>query len=236
VLVPSPAGEARAAVAAQTRSPQELVAGADLRAALEAGLERGARWLWLLDDSALPEPPALEALLDALGRLGPLPPPSLLASRVITAAGGLDRGSLPVPEVRDPDDTLAAFKQRLLAVRLVRGGSLLLKREALERHRLPRPGCRRVRDDLAWSARLLRHEPGLLVPDSVATARAGGEDDREEVRRLRRLLLSDGLAGREKLFFAVRLVEALFGSTPADGPDRRAGRAGSPARSRGAGS
>jgi hypothetical protein len=165
-------------------------------------------WLWLLDDSVSPQPRALESLLDALQRVDRLPAPVLLASKVVTPDGSLDPASLPIPQVLDSDLAVTAFELRLLSLRVARRGSLLVHRRGLERWGLPdeRPG------DIEWTARLLKHEPGLLVPDSVAVRRpaAGGTNRqraRAEAAGLLRLVLGDALEPREKPWFAYRLAE-----------------------------
>jgi hypothetical protein len=127
--------------------------------------------------------------------------PVLLSSRVVTADGGLDAGALPVAEVVRGDLVVAAYDRRLVALRLARRGSLLLHRSALEAAAPFAP-----REDLAWTARLLRTELGLLVPASVAVRAEGAEPARPATAALR-LLSGDALAPREKPWFAFRLAE-----------------------------
>ena len=210
--------ELKAALEAQSRPPGESVEGGSPREALAAAMGSGAEWIWQLDASVVPEPPALERLLEALDRLGPLPAPALLASKVVSEDGSLDPSSLPVPDVRDVDHAVAAFGQRVLVVRVARSGSLLIRRSALERH------SPRREPDMEWTARLLKHELGLLVPASVVVRRSTAA--RPEAAGLVRLLVSDALEPAEKPWFALRLAEVAAGAA------RRAARGARPRRSR----
>ncbi len=146
----------------------------------------------------------LERLLEVAEDPGPLPAPFLLASKVVTPGGTTDPASLPVPEVLDADLVAEACARRLLAIRVVRPGSLLVRREVAS----PPPGG----GFMPWSARVLRQGPGLLVPGSVVLRTPG--DARQERRRertdvlgLARLVASDALAYREKPWFVFHLAE-----------------------------
>src|SRR4051794_6052349 len=173
----------------QTRPPD---AYRDPREGLASLLETWADWFWLVDESVEPEPGALEALLAALENLGPLPEPVLLASKVVRPGGDADPAFFPVPRVRDPDLTVDAFERHVVPIRLARGGSLLVHRRGLAA-----AGMRRRH--LEWTARLLRREPGLLVPASVAVSRG---ETRRDLTALARLLVSDALEPRERPLFA----------------------------------
>lgn len=206
-------------VEGQTRRPDEVVAVRHVAALLDAvssTLEDGMDWLWFLDGSALPEPDALEHLVGAIGRLELLPEPAVLTSRILLPGGSLDPDSLPVPHIFNPDLIFAAFDQRLLPVRVVRRGSMLVHRRGIERCGLPNLGFVFFGDDLVWNARLLRPQPGLLVPGSVvvrtpASPRIAARRRRASILSGGRLLLSDGLLGGEKPWFAGRLAEETVG-------------------------
>jgi hypothetical protein len=202
----------------QTRRPDEVVAirhVAGFQHAVRRALDAGTAWLWLVDGDAVAEPDALERLLEALGLVDSLPRPVMLSSKVVTPQGVPDPGSLPVPQVFDSDRVVAAFDRRLLPVRIARRGSLLVHREGFEQWGLPRAGSVFFGDDLVWTARLLRPEPGLYVPGSVvaplpATERSAARWRRASVSDELRLLLSDGLDWREKPWFAGRLAEQVL--------------------------
>ena len=176
--------------------------------------EVDADWIWVVDDSLAPAPDALECLLAAAADLGPLPSPVLLSSKVVMPDGAPDPASALVPRFMDPDLAIAAAERGLVSLRVVRPGSLLVRRHA---------GAP-ADDGLAWSARLLKDEPGYLVPASVGVRRTPrrGRDLRERLALLR----GDALERAEKPWFAFRLIEDAV-----SGAGRRAGRAGSPRRS-----
>jgi hypothetical protein len=179
---------------------------------LHARLEPKAEWLWLLDGGVIPEPAALERLFEALARLDTPSPPVLLASKVVRPDGSLDPGSLPVPPVRELDFAVAACEQHLVAVRIARRGSLLVHKRGLEAAAPPRPGSLLRGGDLEWTARLLKHERGVLVPGSVAVRRTNGTRAPLEVAGRLRLLRGDGLEAWEKPWFALRLAEDAMAS------------------------
>jgi hypothetical protein len=207
------------ALGSQTRAPDEVFPvrhAAAFQHAMWGGLDGGTEWFWLLDGSVVPEPRALESLLDAVGRVEELPDPVLLASKVVTEDGSPDPEALPVPQVFDPDLVMSVFDARLLPVRVARRGSLLVHRRGFREHGIPRLGAIFFGEDLVWIARMLKSEPGLLVPASVVVRRTLGDHAaakrrRESVAEELRLLLSDGLNPGEKPWFAGRLAEELLG-------------------------
>jgi hypothetical protein len=216
----------------QSRAPDEVVVAGG-REALRTALEGDSTWFWLLDGSVAPEPSALERLLEVLQHPDSMPAPVLLASKVLAPDGSLDRGSLPVPEVHRRDLVVAAVERRLVALRVARRGSLLVHRRGFETWGLPRarsPGY----DDLAWTARLLRHEPGLLVPASVVVRVAASEQvepggGRMELSSRLRLIIGGALEPRQKPWFAYRLAEDALAGLPLR-PRVLRRRAGAPAR------
>lgn len=163
-----------------------------------------AEWLWLLDGTAIPRPGALAALLGALERLTPIVVPAVLASRVVTPEGALAPTHVPLAPQGEQALSIRTVAERVLHVRAVAGGSLLV-RAALAPDRTPaRPAA-----TMAWSAAVLRDVPGFLVPDSVADAWAG-----RYRRRRERLLVAGALIGRpgglrtrERLRVAARTLE-----------------------------
>jgi hypothetical protein len=158
----------------------------------------GDPWLWLAQ--AEPAEGALGALRGVLGDLGPLPHPDLLVAKVVNRAGDPIGGA--APRLTDPDLAVAAFERHVVPLRWVLPGAMLVRREVVDRFGLPAPG------DLRWSARVLRHGFGLLVPAAVAVGdgAAGGE----RPGALARLLVSDALEWRERGLVGFRLAEAAL--------------------------
>jgi hypothetical protein len=179
----------------QTRAPDQVVTAATANGE--------TRWLWLLDGSAVPEPGALESLLEVAERPDPLPSPVLLASKVVMPDGSPDPGSLPVARFLDPDLAVAAVERRVLSIRIARRGSLLVDSRVLE-------GVDSFDLDLEWTSRVLKGRPGVLVPASVAVRRSRVEPRRPELRGLLELVVGAGLETREKPWYGFRLAEEML--------------------------
>jgi hypothetical protein len=205
ICVAPATGDARlaAAVDAQERSP-------DLRAAtLAEAAASGAGWVWVLDGTALPRPAALAALIAAAERLEPVCPPAALASRIVAADGSVAATHAPLATQGEPALALTTVGLRVLPVRAMAGGSLLVRPAAL--------GAACGEPAMVWTARLLRDARGFLVPDSAADA------TRRADRAAARLLLGTALRPRERLRLAADLVERGISS-------RAAGRRARPGR------
>lgn len=170
-------------------------AGAPVRAAAErehaaAGdTSAGPDWDWVLDGSAVPRPGALAALLEAAERADA----ALLASAIVGRDGALAPGHVPLLPLGAPDVAMKAAALRLVPVRAVSGGSLVV-----------RPGAAGGGDAFGWTASLLRGGRGFLVPDSVAEADGAGPG-------YHRLVLSAALTGRERLRLAAEVLERRRG-------------------------
>lgn len=127
--------------------------------------ERGFDWLWLMDDDTICEPAALAELLAAEPPSGDAP---ILASRVIWRDGRLHPMNRPLPRMYDVDDMVLAAERGLLSLRFATFVSLLVHRRAIDEHGLPLKAFFIWSDDIEWTARVLRDEPGYLVPTSIA--------------------------------------------------------------------
>jgi hypothetical protein len=204
----------RTALEQQSRRVPEIRAAATLSEALAAARAAGAEWLWVLEPGTRPRQDALEHLVDVLERPTPLPPPVLLASRIITPEGELDRAATPVLDVRRIPLVTDAFEHGLIPLRVARGGSLLVNTRALE-------GSKSHRYELVWIARLLRSATGVLVPASVVVRDQPSSSAVLDVRGTIALLVSAALAPYEKPWFAFRFVEDALAEA------RRVARAGS---------
>lgn len=213
-VVRSSTPAALAVLVAQSRQPDAAVAqGGSWRAAIAAGAGQGTDWLWLLEADVEPEPDALARLVAPLEDLGDLPAPALLAGKVLGPDGRLHADSAPWIPLLDRVGVVAAARRRLVALRLARWGSLLVRRSALAHHGLPREEFAGGADDLEWTARVLRDDAGYLVPRSVAvrtTPAHGPSLSPAEVRDRVRMVRGDGWVGHEPVWFAFMLgVDAL---------------------------
>ncbi len=177
--------------------------------ALHAALSRvaDAGWVWVLDGRAVPGPDALEALL-AARELPDLPAPAVLAGKVVLPDGTLHPDVLPWPEIFEKEVSTAACAHRLVSLRAARGGSVLVRADAIARYGPPRAQFVSHGETLEWTARILRHETGYLVPASVAVRE---DRDPPAVRRdlaNRARMLGGGAWRREeKLWFGFLLAQ-----------------------------
>lgn len=189
------------------------VAGA-ANAGLRAGLTEAADWLWLLDGTAVPALDALERLLDVLADLGSLPIPALLAGTVVTAEGEPHPAALPINRLTHKEVVIEACRHRLVSVRAVRHGSILVSRTALEDAGMPRSDYVADGDDLEWTARILRDSEGYLVPQSLAmrldaTSLATPEPTLRAVRNQIDMLRGPAWSGEEKLWLGFNVAAGL---------------------------
>jgi rhamnopyranosyl-N-acetylglucosaminyl-diphospho-decaprenol beta-1,3/1,4-galactofuranosyltransferase len=135
---------------------------------LRAAHAGGADWIWLLDDDCHPMPTALEELLRGTHVRAPLPPPALVVGRVIWNDGRLHPMNVPGFERGRVERVIEAGDQALLPIRSASFPSLMVSRGAIDRYGLPHKHYVIYGDDIEWSARILHHEPGYLVPRSIA--------------------------------------------------------------------
>ncbi len=207
----------------QTRPPDDLVETADSPKALASAVEQAAAgghdWLWIVASDVVPAPDALEALIAPVADPAALDDPVLFASKVVRASDGrLDMDAPPWPRLLARELAMAGADHRLAALRAARAGSLLVQRRAVEIHGPPRRDFATAGGDLEWTGRILRDEPGYLVPASIAVRDDRAAPDLETFTRERvRILRGDGWRGQEKAWFAFLLTQDLMQHT-ADRP------------------
>jgi GT2 family glycosyltransferase len=152
--------------------PDNRGSSGGFHAGLEAAQAGEEEWFWLMDDDTIARSDALAALLAALAVLADLPPaPALLASRVVWRDGRLHPMNTPGFERSDVARLVEGAARGLVPVRVTTFVSLLVRRAAVERHGLPPAHFFIWSDDLEFTARILRHEVGYVVPDSVVEHR-----------------------------------------------------------------
>ena len=186
----------------------ESVVAPTLHDGVRDALRTGCDWLWILDPGTVPEPGALDALRTLVADPDGLPEPLVLASKVVGADGEPDRAALPYPEMFEKDVTVAAARRRLLQVRALRPGAVLVARQAIERFGLPRTDIGPPFDMVEWTARMLRswEDAGYLVTTSVAR-RDGAAAPRQSLRdRAIATLRGPGWTPTEKLWNAYLLA------------------------------
>ena len=174
---------------------------------MKAGLERDFDWLWVMDDDTIPQPDALERLLERLDDLDGLPEPSILASKIVWTDGRVHPMNAPGPAMLDIDLFVQAVGRGMILLRSSTFPSMLVRTDAIRRHRLPYKHFFLWSDDIDFTARILRDEVGYMVPASVAvhkTAHAHGPSDGGPrfyyaVRNGLFILRGDALRPKEKI-------------------------------------
>lgn len=136
-------------------------------AGVAEGVRRGHRWLWLMDDDVLPADDALEQLLTTRDRLAAVADPVVLASRVEWKDEQLHPTNLPGIDFRRYYETLESAAERALPLRWSSFVSVMIRTDAIARHGLPLGRYFIWFDDVEYTARILRDEPGFFVPRSV---------------------------------------------------------------------
>ncbi len=134
---------------------------------LRTAHEAGADWIWIMDDDTIARPAALAQLLQARERLPAGDPPALLASRAVWDDGHLHPMNAPGFERDDVAAVIRGCERGLMPLRTATFVSLMVHRSAITRHGLPFKHYFIWSDDIEYTARILRHEPGYLVPTSV---------------------------------------------------------------------
>jgi GT2 family glycosyltransferase len=149
-----------------------------------AGLGAAARaseWIWLMDDDTIAHHDALERLLAARAQVPPGPEPWILGSRVEWSDGCPHPTNLPMFARRDIGALASAAERRMLPLRATSFVSTLVRSEAVEHYGLPEQAFFFQVDDIDYTARILRHERGFLVCDSVVEHRTPApRDPRDE--------------------------------------------------------
>ncbi len=127
---------------------------------------RGHHWLWVMDDDTFVVPDTLEALLAGAERAPGDEPPLLLASQVRWKDERLHPMNMPTARWRWRGRLAEGAARGVLLLRNATFVSVLLRREAIDRFGLPLAHYFIWTDDVEFTSRVLRSEPGYLVPES----------------------------------------------------------------------
>jgi GT2 family glycosyltransferase len=134
------------------------------------GIERahaqGYDWLWLMDDDTIANGHSLANLLAGAAR-APGGAPLLVSSQVRWKDERLHPMNFPVPRWRSGRDLADGVSGGLLALRYTTFVSVAVHRRAIDRFGLPLEHYFIWGDDVEFTARILRDEPGYLVPESI---------------------------------------------------------------------
>jgi GT2 family glycosyltransferase len=133
--------------------------------------ERGAQWMWLMDDDTIPAPSALSELLAAAERLRTDGAPMLLASKALWRDGRVHPMNAPGLDRDRMERVVRGAELGLMPLRSATFVSLLVNRSAVERYGLPFKRFFIWSDDIEYTGRILQEETGFLVPTSVVEHR-----------------------------------------------------------------
>ena len=191
--------------------------------------ERGHGWLWLMDDDTLTQPTTLGALLEG-ARRAPGKEPLIVCSEARWKDERLHPMNVPLPRWRARGQLAEAAGRGLLSVRYATFVSLALRREAIDRFGLPLADYFIWGDDVEYTARVLRHEHGYLVPESQVYHwtpephhGAGVDTDRfyYHARNSLQLLRGSSLSGAERVDYARYYLRSIWRFLDANRRDRR---------------
>ena len=197
--------------------PQNEGGAGGFHEGMKHATEEGYDWLWLMDDDTIPRPDALERLLSALDRMDGLPEPIMLGSKAIWTDGNWHPMNFVGARLADYPSFLDASTRGLISVRTVTFVSLLVKSDAVRRYGLPLKNYFIWSDDIEWTARVLMHERGYLVADSVVehktktahTAPETGEKFYFAIRNGLFLLRSSSFDWKEKITHTMVVAEQI---------------------------
>ncbi len=202
-------------------SLRENVGGAGgFAAGIVRALEYRPDAVWLMDDDTIPEPTALQALLD-MRRAYSAPGLSIVASRVVWTDGRDHPMNTPraKPGARRAEQ-LAARAVGATPIRSASFVSILCSAEVLCERGLPEVDYFLWNDDFEFTTRLLRGRRGLLCPGSVVHhhTKTFGDTDADpgdrfffEVRnKIWMLLRGTGLNPAERLLYGGSTLRRWF--------------------------
>jgi rhamnopyranosyl-N-acetylglucosaminyl-diphospho-decaprenol beta-1,3/1,4-galactofuranosyltransferase len=197
--------------------PENVGGAGGFHHGLRLGHARGHDWLWLMDDDTIATPEALERLLGALDRLNGLPEPAMLGSKAVWTDGNWHPMNFVGARLADYPGFLEASIKGLISVRTMTFVSLLVKSDAVRRYGLPHKHYFIWSDDIEWTARVLMHERGYLVADSVVehktktahTAPETGEKFYYAIRNGLFLLRSSSFDWKEKITHTMVVAEQV---------------------------
>lgn len=127
-------------------------------------------WIWLMDDDTIPAGTALEELFNAYKRWDNEDPqewPRLMASKVVWRDGTVHPMNIPDIWTKDREKIFTAVAKSTLPIRSSSFVSVMFHRSMVERYGLPISDYFIWNDDLEYTARILRHELGVIVPKSI---------------------------------------------------------------------
>jgi len=151
--------------------PRNLGGAGGFAHGMSRAFAAGHDWIWVMDDDCLPRPDALSRLLEAEASFPREIAPQILSSRVEWTDGLVHPLNVIAVAGMDKDFMYACVARQTLSIRAATFVSLLARRDVIARHGYPLAAYFLWLDDVEWTARVLRHERGVLVPASVVVHR-----------------------------------------------------------------
>lgn len=149
------------------RLPENLGGAMGFSVGMRWAVERRFDWVWVMDDDTVPTSEALERLFVAAEHLK-RENPAVLASRVLWVDGSLHPMNYPWPKPLPIWRYLRFRSMGFPPIRWAAYSSVLIATWALERYGFPCPEFFVRTDDLEHTGRILRHEKGFWVLNSIA--------------------------------------------------------------------
>lgn len=149
------------------RLPENTGGAGGFHEGIKHGYKGGFSFLWLMDDDTIAQEKALAELITTYERFDPDHRPLLLASKVTWNDGCIHPMNIPGIKVEDVERLFLAVSHSTLSLRSSSFVSVLLHRSLIEKFGLPLAKYFIWNDDVEYTARILRHEFGVLVPTSV---------------------------------------------------------------------
>lgn len=129
--------------------------------------KQGFEWLWLMDDDTIAKSDTLSKLLEAYKKFPKEQKPIILTSQIIWVDGSLHKMNKPKPRKESLDRQIFAASCGALPIRFTTFVSLLLHSSAVQNHGLPLKKYFIWSDDVEYTARILKNNLGVLVPESI---------------------------------------------------------------------
>ncbi len=186
---------------------------------LRQAMALGSEWIWVMDDDSIPACDALATLLNKQSEFTAVKP-YLLASKVLWTDQTLHSMNIPSLKIDEPELAFYAARHGALSIRSTSFVSMLIHRSLVEKYGYPIKDYFIWNDDYEYSARILRHEFGIAVPDSLVCHKTqkkhipvfdSGDRYFYEVRnKLWMLLRTDSWNRKEKLIISLSVIRGIF--------------------------
>jgi rhamnopyranosyl-N-acetylglucosaminyl-diphospho-decaprenol beta-1,3/1,4-galactofuranosyltransferase len=151
--------------------PKNIGGAGGFHEGMKWAYEQGFDWVWVMDDDTMARPESLSELFAARARFGDTErQPCLFASKVVWIDGTLHPMNVPTIkrwDERDPESLFTAAERATMSIRFATFVSLLMHRRIIEEHGLPVADYFIWNDDAEYTARVLRHDFGVMVPSSL---------------------------------------------------------------------